>query len=55
MSDYELSKHDFDIIEVVFRIYLENRPLGRDPTYEMKVRDLYDRFRFAHTAKIIYE
>lgn len=54
MNDYELSKHDFDLIDVVFRQYIASS-LGVDPVMEMDVRLLQGRFRLAHTAKIIYE
>lgn len=53
MSDYELSKLDFEIINVVFHHFLERGAV--DPVIEMKVRDLYEKFRLAHTARIIYE
>lgn len=55
MSDYELSKRDFDVIDVVFRHYLTSGAAGDHRVLEMDARDLHDRFKFAHTARIIYE
>jgi hypothetical protein len=53
MEDYELSAQDFSLIDDVFKYFIEAE--NATSVELINARDLRERFRNAHTAKIIYE